>query len=118
MADGAPKLTAAHCAQTYRGDIDAESALEYLIAYRADGAASFVGLERVRGTLGGRRGSFVLRHEGEFRDGVAALSMTVVPGTGTGQLVGLAGRGEFESPHREEYEIELEWWLEGDDGAD
>ncbi len=60
-AAGLPKLTRASVTKTFKGDLEGESQLEYLMLYRADGTASFVGLERVLGRLGGRSGSFVLQ---------------------------------------------------------
>jgi len=56
------------------------------------GSAGYVALERVDGTLLGRRGTFVLQHTGTMDRGVPSLSVTVVPDSATGELVGLAGR--------------------------
>lgn len=55
------------------------------------GSAGYVALERVHGTLQGREGSFVLQHHGLMDRGVPQLAITVVPGSGTGALAGLAG---------------------------
>ena len=54
-------------------------------------SAGYVAIERVEGTLGGKRGSFVLQHNGVSRKGVQSLSVTVVPDSGTGELKGLSG---------------------------
>jgi hypothetical protein len=43
------------------------------------------------GTLNGRKGSFVLQHTGTMNKGAPNLSITVVPDSGTGDLVGLSG---------------------------
>ncbi len=56
------------------------------------GSAGYVAMERVNGTLGGRRGTFVLQHTGTMQGGVNSLSIHVVPETGTGELTGLTGR--------------------------
>jgi hypothetical protein len=48
-------------------------------------------MERVTGTLHGRSGSFVLQHSATMNRGVPQLSVTVVPDSGTGELVGLTG---------------------------
>jgi hypothetical protein len=45
----------------------------------------------VTGTLDGRRGTFILQHTGTMRKGAATLHVTVVPDSGTGDLVGLTG---------------------------
>ncbi len=55
------------------------------------GSAGYVAIERVTGTLNGRRGSFVFQHSGTMDRGKQALSITVVPGSGSGELAGLAG---------------------------
>ena len=53
--------------------------------------AGYVALEMVTGTLDGRSGSFALQHSGTMEGSKMSLSVTVVPGSGTGQLAGLAG---------------------------
>jgi hypothetical protein len=53
--------------------------------------AGYVALELVTGTLDGRQGSFVLQHSGTMQGSEKTLSVTVVPGSGTGQLAGLEG---------------------------
>ena len=47
--------------------------------YREDGSASFVGLERIKGQLEGRSGSFVLQHIGAFDGSTVRVALTVVP---------------------------------------
>src|SRR5260370_40036681 len=81
---GQPKLPRANVTMTFTGDLEGESQLEYLMMYRADGTASFVGVERVQGRLGGRSGSFVLQRTGVFDGTLAKESYTVVAGSGTG----------------------------------
>jgi hypothetical protein len=55
------------------------------------GSAGYVAIERVQGVLHGRSGSFVLQHTGSMDRGAPSLSVTVVPDSGTGELLGLAG---------------------------
>jgi hypothetical protein len=55
-------------------------------------SAGYVAIERVSGTLQGRSGTFVLQHSATMTRGAPHLSISVVPDSGTGQLVGLAGR--------------------------
>lgn len=55
------------------------------------GSAGYVAIERVEGTLHGKHGSFVLQHTGTMNKGAPSLSVTVVPDSGTGELLGLAG---------------------------
>ena len=56
------------------------------------GSAGYVAIERVEGTLKGKKGSFVLQHTGTMSQGSPSLSVTVVPDSGTGELIGLAGQ--------------------------
>ncbi|HEV8194253.1 MAG TPA: DUF3224 domain-containing protein, partial [Ktedonobacterales bacterium] len=60
-AEGTPKLARANGSDRYHGDIEGEATFEYLMMYHDDGAATYVGLERVVGRLGERQGSFVLQ---------------------------------------------------------
>ena len=55
------------------------------------GSAGYVAIERVDGTLHGRKGSFTLQHSGTMNRGAPSLSVSVVPDSGTGELVGLIG---------------------------
>jgi hypothetical protein len=92
-AVGVAKLTQASVAKEYAGDVEGTSATEWLMAYNPDKSAVFVGLERIKGTVGGRHGSLVLQHVGTFADGVAKATLTVV--SGTDELKGAAGSGEL-----------------------
>ncbi len=77
----------------FRGDLEATSKGQMLTAMtEIKGSAGYVAVERVAGTLGGRSGSFVLQHSATMTRGVPQLSVTVVPDSGTGQLVGLTGK--------------------------
>ena len=77
----------------FSGDLEATSKGEMLSAMTdVKGSAGYVALERVSGTLHGRSGTFVLQHNATMTRGVPELSIAVVPDSGTGQLVGLAGK--------------------------
>ena len=110
--EGMPKLTRARVTKVFHGDLEGEGKVEYLMLYREDGSASFVGLERVVGRLGGRSGSFVLQHSGTFEGGAAKTTWSVVPGSGTGSLRGLRGQGGFASGHAQSYAITLDYDFE------
>jgi hypothetical protein len=76
----------------FHGDLEATSKGQMLAAMSAvRGSAGYVAMERVSGTLHGRSGTFVLQHSGTLTRGAQQLSVTVVPDSGTDQLVGLAG---------------------------
>jgi hypothetical protein len=76
----------------FHGDLEAASKGEMLSAGTAvKGSAGYVAIERVSGTLSGRRGTFVLQHSGTMTRGEPHLTISVVPDSGTGELEGLAG---------------------------
>jgi hypothetical protein len=77
----------------YHGDLEATSKGTMLAAGTSvKGSAGYVALEIVTGTLKGHAGTFVLQHTGTMTRGAPQLSVTVVPDSGTGQLVGLTGK--------------------------
>lgn len=106
-----PKMTRAVVTKTFTGDIEGEGQVEYLMMYRSDGSATFVGLERVVGKIAGKVGSFVLQRSGMFEGGVAKESYSVIPGSGTGELVGLSGEGTSAVGHGTEHPITLHYQL-------
>jgi hypothetical protein len=110
-APGLPKLTRASVSKTFSGTIEGEGRVEYLMMYRADGTASFVGLERIVGRVGGKAGSFVLQRTGTFENGQATESYSVVPGSATGELHGLRGAGTSAVGHGMEHPFELTYEL-------
>jgi Protein of unknown function (DUF3224) len=76
----------------FHGDLEATSKGEMLAAGTSvKGSAGYVAIERVSGTLHGRRGTFVLQHSGTMTRGAPGLAITVVPDSGTDELAGLAG---------------------------
>ena len=76
----------------FHGDLEAVSKGEMLaVRTEVEGSAGYVAMERVTGTLHGRSGAFTLQHSGTMTRGAQKLSVTVVPDSGTGELVGLAG---------------------------
>ena len=89
----ATKLTEALVAKRYEGDIQGTSMTKWLMAYSPDKSAVFVGVEHITGTIGGKNGSIVLIHDGEYRDGVAAAKLRVA--SGTEGLGSVAGTGKF-----------------------
>ncbi|HLA73867.1 MAG TPA: DUF3224 domain-containing protein [Steroidobacteraceae bacterium] len=76
----------------FSGDLEASARGQMLSAGTAtQGSAGYVAIDQVTGTLEGRTGSFVLQHSGTMNRGAPGLSITVVPDSGTGELVGLSG---------------------------
>jgi hypothetical protein len=80
----------------FHGDLEGTSKGEMLaVSTAVEGSAGYVALEQVTGKLNGRTGTFALQHTGTMNRGAAQLSVTVVPDSGTGDLVGLAGKLEI-----------------------
>lgn len=76
----------------YSGDLQATGRGQMLTSITdISGAAVYVAIERVTGTLNGKRGSFVLYHNGVATRTRRDLVITVAPESGTEELTGLDG---------------------------
>jgi uncharacterized protein DUF3224 len=106
-----PKLTRATVGKTFTGEIEGEGTVEYLMMYRSDGSATFVGLERISGRIAGKTGTFVLQRTGVFEGGLAKESYFVISGSGTGGLQGLQGEGSSAVGHGMEHPFTLNYEL-------
>lgn len=108
----ADKLSRAQVKATYSGDIEGQGETEWLMCYREDKTADFVGFQRIVGDLGGRSGSFVLQSTGAFDGKEATGPLAIVEGSGTGELAGIAGTGTFSAPMGGEPSLSLDYDLE------
>ena len=71
------------------------------------GAAGYVAIEVVTGTLQGKHGSFALQHVATMDSNGSKISITIVPGSGTGELKGIAGTFTIQvAEGRHSYELE------------
>jgi uncharacterized protein DUF3224 len=95
----------------FHGDLEGTSKGQMLTAGTAvKGSAGYVAIEKISGTLRGRRGTFVLQHIGTMTQGTPEMSVTVVPDSGTGVLVGISGRMKIivaDGKHSYEFEYSL-----------
>lgn len=107
-----PVLSRIHVEESFAGDITADGVVEFLQAGQADGSASFVGIERVTGEVGGRRGTFLLQDAGTVQDNIVSGDWFVIPGSGTGELAGLRGEGGFRANLGEGAQVHLDYWFE------
>ena len=107
-----PALTRIHVEESFSGHISGHGVVEFLQAARPDGSASFVGIERVTGQLGGRRGTFLLQDAGTVQDNIVSGDWFVVPGSGTGELAGLRGEGGFRANLGEGAQVHLDYWFD------
>jgi hypothetical protein len=110
-ADGAV-LSRIHVEESFSGDISGDGVVEFLQASKPDGSASFVGIERVTGTVGGRAGTFLLQDAGTVEGNVVSGDWFVIPGSGTAGLSGLRGTGGFRANLGEGAEVYLDYWFE------
>jgi Protein of unknown function (DUF3224) len=78
---------------------------------RQDGSASFVGIERVTGSVGDRAGSFLLQDAGTLEGNTVNGEWFVIPGSGMGELNGLRGEGGFTAELGEHASITLDYWF-------
>ena len=106
----AGKLTQARVVQELTGDIEGATTIIWLLAYRPDDTADFVGMQQIDGTLDGQSGSFVVSSTGTFDGERAAAAWTIVKGSGAGEFSGISGSGSFDAPHggQATYELSLE----------
>jgi len=94
----------------FSGGLTGQSKGEMLSAMTpVKGSAGYVAIERVKGTLSGKSGSFVLQHFGTMNKGEERLILEVIPDSGTGELQGLSGSMNIiRESGRHEYEFEYE----------
>jgi hypothetical protein len=105
--DAGAILTRVAVEKRFGGSLEAGGSGEMLSAALDAGGSAYVAMERVCGSLQGRRGSFVLQHSGIFTRDTAQYSVRVVPDSGTGELKGLRGEMRVhEVDGRQSYEFE------------
>lgn len=107
-----PELSKIHVEESFSGDIEGAGVVEFLQAANANGSASFVGIERITGTVGGKKGTFLLQDAGGLEGNIVSGDWFVIPGSGTEELTGLRGVGGFRANLGEGAEVTLDYWFE------
>jgi len=107
-----PTLVEMQLSETFTGDIEGESPVRALQVLRGDRSASMVSVQRFRGKIHGREGTFVLQGSEWVENGRIKATWFVVPGSGTGELFGLRGEGGFEGHFGKGSSGTLEYWFE------
>ena len=107
-----PALVEVRLIETFAGDIEGESPVRALQVLRDDKSACLVSMQRFRGRLGGRQGTFVLQGSEIVENGKIKATWSVVPGSGTGGLSGLRGEGGFEGKFGRGADGTLDYWFE------
>jgi hypothetical protein len=110
--DAGPALVRIHVEEAFSGDIQGSGVATFLQTTMGGDEASFVGVERVNGSVGGWSGTFVLQDKGTVKDAVVSGDWFVVPGSGTGELEGLRGQGGFKAALGQSADITLEYSFE------
>lgn len=78
--------------KVFHGDLEGTSKGEMLTSGSGEQTSGvYVAIETVKGTLHGRKGSFILHHTGIMDRGQPSLSVNVVPDSGTDELTGIKG---------------------------
>ena len=108
--DDGTRLTHASGAQTFHGDVEGDGAVHWLMVYRPDKTATFVGLQRITGSIHGRAGTIVFAADGGHDGTGSRIELRVVEGSGSGALAGITGSGHMTTPGGPNgtYEIDYE----------
>lgn len=107
-----PSLAEIHLSEAFSGDIEGHGIAHVIQATRKDGSATFAGIERVRGSIGEREGTFLLQVSGTVAGTEMHAEWFVVPGSGSGALSGLAGEGGFEADRGRHGSVWLDYSFE------
>jgi hypothetical protein len=107
------KLTKVSATFLFTGQMDGTASVEYMMFYDHFDAenphassASYIGLIRFQGRIGGKTGSFVMEDKGEFKAGMANSVVKIIPRSASDELQGIAGSGKYSaSPNGCQFEI-------------
>ena len=109
--EGEPVVGRMTIDKQFNGDLEGTSKGQMIMASTAvQGSAGYVALERVEGSIFGKRGTFYLQHNGVMTRGVGDLSVAVLPDSGTDELLGLTGKMTIninDGAHSYEFEYAL-----------
>ncbi len=110
-----PSISAMSIDKQFHGSLDATSkGVMLAVSTDVKGSAGYVAMEKVTGTLDGRKGTFVLQHTATMDRGKPSLSITVVPDSGTGELTGLAGKLDIQIAEGGKHSYDFEYSLPAD----
>lgn len=107
-----PALLELQLHETFAGEIQGDSTVRALQVRRDDHSISMISLQRVRGKLADREGTFVLQGAEIIERGTIKATWFVVPRSGTSELSGLRGEGGFEGEFGKGSEGWLDYWFE------
>ena len=102
-SEPAPALARADVVLRYQGGLAGKAETVYLMTNLPEGSAHFVGQIRFTGTIGDRKGSFVMHETGQYNGtNVAMGELSIVAGSGTGDFSGIRGSGAYVASHGHE----------------
>ena len=82
--------------ERFTGAIEGVGIADHIRILRPDGSGVSTGIERIEGTVDGRKGSFILTAFGRNHSArEVSGTWTVQPGSGTAELTGIRGRGSY-----------------------
>jgi hypothetical protein len=112
-SSGEPLLNRMTLDKQYHGDLDATGMGQMLTAgTEIKGSGAYVAIEKVSGTLEGKKGTFILQHAGTMTREVPQLAIVVVPDSGTGELRGISGEMKIKFAEGGKHFYELDYTLE------
>jgi hypothetical protein len=97
--DDGSKITRAHVSLSEPAEGLEGGSVESVMFYRPDGTSHYVSVMRLSATLDGRSGTFILSGEGDFDGTTASGTSTIVEGSATAGLTGIAGTCTSTSTH-------------------
>jgi hypothetical protein len=100
-----------HIEKTFRGDIEATSAVEMLSVRAENGGAGYVAVERISGSVHGHPGSFAILHAGTMAGETQWARWPIVPASGTGELARISGEARIEISAEGSHELHLDYEL-------
>ena len=113
-ATNAPKLGKYSAIVAYEGDLVGEGTVAELKTYLRRNFSMIYGLERFRGRLGEKSGTFVFQRTGKVEENVLTMRWDIIPHSGTGDLKNLIGAVQVQGePGAKEFSIALEYELDG-----
>ena len=109
---GDPSIGRLSMTKQFSGDLEGTGKGQMLGSQSevVQGSGGYVAMERVTGTLNGKKGSFVLQHIGTMQGGNFELNVSVVPDSGSGELTGISGKFKIiieDSKHFYEFDYSI-----------
>lgn len=91
--------------KVFSGDLQGTSEFHMHTAGSDSGAAAYVAIEVVTGTLNGKTGSFALMHSGTMTKTSQQLIITIAPELATGELKGIEGKFTINVVNKEHFYV-------------